>query len=68
MKDPNGAITVREAYGDYTEWCNDREEEALSKKSFSIRMEQMGYRRVEIGKNRERGYAGLRRPQPGKLS
>ena len=68
IKDGNGVITLKDAYEDYVEWCKDREEEAVSKKAFGMRMEQLGYRRVDTGKRRARGYAGLRWAQSEKNS
>ncbi len=62
IKDENGVISLKEVYDDYIEWCNDREEEAVSKKTFSERMEQLGYKRKRT--TRERLLQGLRKPIP----
>jgi P4 family phage/plasmid primase-like protien len=59
VRDPMGSITIKEVYEDYVDWCGESEEEPVSKKAFSGRLEQLGFKRGRTVK--ERLVLGLRR-------
>ncbi|PMP97720.1 MAG: hypothetical protein C0167_00400, partial [Nitrososphaera sp.] len=63
VRDPMGSITVKEVYEDYVDWCGESEEEPVSKKAFSGRLEQLGFKRAKRGN--ERLMLGLRRAGVG---
>ncbi len=48
IDDKYGEVLMKELYGEYLKWCEENGERPMSQKSFSIRLEEKGYRKVRI--------------------
>lgn len=61
----SGITRVRDIYGAYKHWCEEAGERAMSKRNFSFRLTERGFKKRRAGKDRQWCWDGIRLDEDG---
>lgn len=59
VENPSATATSKKLYEAYETWCNENGETALKKRAFGMTIRERGFKSIQIGSTRARGWKGI---------